>query len=505
MTDRRPNILLLFTDQQRFDTIAALGNPLIKTPALDKLCAEGTAFTRCYTPSPVCVPARMALATGLAPHQTGIFDLWDQGPTPPPESLMQRLAAQGYQTHGVGKMHFVPDPIAPWGFHGRDRSEEGDVNPETNDYRKHLDENGYGYVREPQGVRSEMYYVPQPAQMPDRLHHTTWVGDRSMDFLNSRDTAKPFFLWTSFIKPHPPFANPDPWHKLYRTKEMPGPKRFNNDDQLLTYWNHVQNRYKYRDAGQDLLFIRTMRAAYYACISHIDYQIGRILEALGDDINHTLILFSSDHGELLGDYGCFGKRCMLDAAARVPMIARLPGRFDAGKRCDEPTTLLDIFPTCTAVAGDPHRPSEDGVDLAEVASGRHSGRVVTSVFRSKGYGLYMATSRTGKYIYSEPDQKQWFFDLMNDPEETSPVKEDPEDDTLKQELIKRFKRDGYTEPLNGDDWRTYPTRAIPDDPDDGLLYQDDPDIQARIDKLGPYARRVTIDDRESYKLLQPPD
>ena len=505
MSNKQPNILLLFTDQQRFDTIAALGNPLIKTPALDRLCTEGTAFTRCYTPSPVCVPARMALASGRAPQQTGIFDLWDQGPTPLPESLMDRLAGHGYQTHGVGKMHFVPDSIAPWGFHSRDRSEEGDANPATNDYRKYLDDQGYGHVREPQGVRSEMYYVPQPAQMPDRLHHSTWTGDRSIDFINHRDSSKPFFLWTSFVKPHPPFANPDPWHKLYRTKEMPAPKRYDGDQALLTYWNHVQNRYKYRDAGQDLLFLRTMRAAYYASISHIDYQIGRILETLGDEIDNTLILFSSDHGELLGDYGSVGKRCMLDAAARVPMIARLPGRFDAGGRCDEPTTLLDIFPTCIAVAGDNDKPSTEGEDLVDVASGKADGRVVTSAFRSNGYGLYMSASKTGKYIYSEPDQKQWFFDHTQDPHETSPLEGHPETDHLKTELVTRFKRDGYTTPFEGDDWRTYPKRSISEDPDDGLLYQDDPDIQARINKLGPYARRVTIDDRESYKLLQPPN
>ncbi|HEX2999642.1 MAG TPA: sulfatase-like hydrolase/transferase, partial [Armatimonadota bacterium] len=321
MKATRPNILLLMTDQQRYDTIAALGNPITRTPVLDRLAEEGTAFLRAYTPSPVCVSARCSLLTGLPPHRTGCTDN-----TPMPQSmpsLMERLATAGYQTHGVGKMHFVPDSRALWGFEGRDYSEECGV---ADDYRAFLDAAGYEHVRDPQGVRSEMYYIPQPSQLPARLHNTTWVADRSIDFLERRDRSRPFFLWTSFIKPHPPFENPTPWNKLYRCAEMPLPKRPEDSENLLTYWNRFQNRYKYRDQGLDNNLIRSLRAAYYGCISFVDYQVGRILAALEarGEMENTLILFVSDHGELLGDYNCFGKRCMLDSAARVPMLAYWP-------------------------------------------------------------------------------------------------------------------------------------------------------------------------------------
>jgi len=501
---KRPNILLLFTDQQRADTIATLGNPIIKTPSLDRLCREGTAFTRCYTPSPVCVPARAATACGLPPHRTGIVDN-GRPPEAPYESFMQRLSASGYQTRGVGKMHFVPDGKALWGFDARDYSEEGAKTGGYDDFHRFLNEQGLSHVHDPHGVRSEMYYVPQPSQLPERLHHTRWVADRSIDFLNHRDQSQPFFLWSSFIKPHPPFESPTPWNKLYRAADMPEPRRFAGQEAYWTHWNDAQNRYKYRGAGYDALLMRTIAAAYYACISYIDYQVGRILDALGSSINDTLILFTSDHGELLGDYGCVGKRSMLDAAARIPMLARWPGHVPAGARCDAPATLLDIFPTTMHASGDDGpRPSGEGESLIDVANGRSSRDAVYSQFQHNGYGLYMAATSHEKYIYSEPDQREWFFDRRTDPLETNSDPTDARCRRLRSKLIRRFQNDGYTAPLNEDRWRSYRVRSIPTDPDAGLLYQDDPRLQSYIDGLGPgYARRISPDASQSASVLRP--
>lgn len=507
-----PNILLLMTDQQRYDTIAALTkprehDPVIKTPALDRLCAQGTAFTRCYTPAPVCVPARAALATGLAPHVANLTDNAAAGDYRPPQSIMQRLAQRGYQTHGVGKMHFVPDNQNLWGFEARDRSEEGHYRPKEDDYTAFLCDHGFDHVDDPHGVRSEFYYLPQPSQLPERLHHTRWVADRSIAFLKGRDAKRPFFLWSSWIKPHPPFELPTPWNKLYRAHEMAPPLRFEGQEEFWTYWNHAQNRYKWRGAGYDPLLMRAMRAAYFGSISYIDAQIGRVLEALGDQLDNTLILFTSDHGELLGDYGCVGKRDMLDAAARVPLIARLPGRFAAGQQCHRPASLLDIFPTCAAVAGDQGpMPSPEGMDLATLAKERPE-RVVFSQYQERGYGLHMATDGRRKYIHSEPDRKDWSFDLSADPLETRPQ---PSSTTphLKAALLARYRRDGCATPLNdaGDDWRDFPRRAIPADADVGLLFQDAPWLQDRIDKeLGQdHRREVTVSDSLSHCVLLPP-
>ena len=503
-TSQRPNILLVLTDQQRFDTIAALGNSIIKTPTLDRLVREGTAFTRAYTPSPVCVSARHALVTGRAPHQSGCTDNNDGGGDE--LSLMQCLNDAGYQTHGVSKMHFAPvDKL--WGFESRDISEEGGGN---DDFRQYLDQHGYDHVEDPHGVRSEYYYVPQPSQLPARLHNTTWTTERSLDFLQNRDHNRPFFLWTSYIKPHPPFEAPTPWNKLYRAAEMDAPLRFPGDDDLMSYWNRVQNRYKYRDKGSDEMLLRTMRAAYYACISFIDFQLGRIiaeLEASGQ-LDNTLILFSADHGEMLGDYGCVGKRSMLEASARVPLLARLPSRFEAGARCDIPATLLDILPTCLGAANVPMPDSNEAVHGRDLATlDEAESRVVLSQFSEGAFGLYMAASRDWKYIYSAPDEREWLFDLRRADHEAHDLARNPmfagKLRELRGQLLGRLREDGYEQALEGDTWKKFGRRELPENADFGLLFQDAPGTQERIDALGPnYARQVTVANRDSFEIMQ---
>lgn len=506
---QRPNILFLFTDQQRYDTIAALGNPIIKTPTMDRLVREGTTFNRAYTPSPVCVSARCALVTGLPSHVNGCHDNLAMRQDIP--SFMDQLSSVGYQTHGVGKMHFTPDATRMWGFESRDISEEGTGPHDA--YRAFLNTNHFDHVHDPHGIRSEYYYIPQPSQLPAHLHNTAWTADRSIDFLNRRDTNRPFFLWSSFIKPHPPFESPTPWNKLYRASQMPEPLRFDAMDELRTYWNKAQNRYKYCDAGYDALLMRTMKAAYYSCISFIDYHMGRIIEALGDEIDNTLILLSADHGELLGDYGCVGKRCMLDAACRVPLVVRYPRQFAAGKQCDTPVSLLDVYPTFTTFAAcENTQVSCEGLPLHDIADGKTDRDVVYSQFQAKSYGLFMITSKTHKYVYSAADQRAWLFDLTMDPLETKNQIDNPEYAgtlaTLKQKLIKRM-AEGDDEQLTvqGDDWTPYAGHTVPtDDPDFGLLYQDAGDVQKLIDELGPgYARSVTIPAEKSFAMLRTPD
>ena len=486
-----PNILFVMTDQQRSDTIAALGNPLIRTPVLDSLVASGAAFTNCYTPAPVCVAARSAAITGLPPHINGCTG---NGASPlHRRSIMQLLQERGYQTHGIAKMHFNPTVDAMWGFESRDISEEGARHPNSrNDFHAYLSANAYEHVLEPQGMRSEMYYLPQPSQLPARHHHTSWVADRAIDFLNRRDREKPFFLWTSFIKPHPPFEAPTPWNKLYRAAQMPPPHRPEGFARLLNYWNHDQNRYKYRDKGYDEMLFRAMKAMYYACISFIDYNLGRILHALDADIENTLILFTADHGELLGDYGSVGKRSMLNPSVKAPLLLRAPG-IAPGQRIDAPVSLLDIFPTFAAAAeADEAMPSSEGCALQRIAAGDCPREHVFSQFSDGDTGLYMIASRDLKYVYSAADRAEWLFDLRVDPAETknwagNPLFEARLDD-MRSRLIARYEADGYEQAVVNGAWRDYdpPPFPVPGG-DDGLLFQDPPHLPELLRQLGPYA------------------
>lgn len=484
------NILFLFTDQQRYDTIAALGNPIIKTPTLDRLVEQGISFTRAYSPCPVCVPARFAMHTGQLPHRTDCV-INERMPEGHP-SFMEVLSAQGYQTHGVGKMHFSFNgkPSSElWGFESRDISEEGGP---RDDFKIFLEDNGYGHVHDPQGVRSEYYYIPQPSQLPERLHNTTWVADRSIDFLKDRDPSRPFMLMSSFIKPHPPFETPTPWNKLYRGPEMPLPKRPESSDKLISYWNRFQNRYKYRDQGIDDHLMRLMKAAYYSTISFIDYQIGRLLKYMEENglLENTLIVFSSDHGEMLGDYNCVGKRNFLDSGACVPLIVVDPDG-PQGVRCDKPVSLVDIMPTFLQAADVRMETELSGESLLDIANGKGEREWIAGQYHRDENAMYMAVSDRYKYIYSAPDDKEWLFDLHMDPDETRNRAENPiyreQLKSMRNTLIDFYQEEGYSAPLNGSDWRRYPKQSIPDDPDAMLLFQDPP---SSIPEIPGYERDV---------------
>jgi len=455
---KRPNILLVFTDQQRYDTIAAHGNPVIKTPVLDRLVAEGITFPRAYTPCPVCVPARYAMHTGQLPHRTGVFENYEMPMGR--RSFMEILSDSGYQTFGTGKMHFTfkTGYHTLWGFDKR----APDRNPEAPETFQ---------------LASEMYYIPQVSPLTEKHHNTSWIADTSIDFLKNRDADKPFFMMTSFPKPHPPFEPPVPWNKIYRGPDMPLPKVPANSEALQTLWNKFQNRYKYRDQGNDLNLIRQMKAHYYAEISFIDYNLGRIFDCMEDlDVmDDTLIIYTADHGEMLGDYNCYGKRCFLDSAARIPMIVKYPG-CAKNSTCPVPVTLVDVLPTFLDHAGIP--PSEDysGESMIRLAEGTAQRETIYCQYEQEGYASYMNLNGQYKYIYSAPDDKEFLFDLVMDPEETRNKAQSPlfieKTREMREQMVAFFREEGYETPIEGNGWKKYPKKEMPDDPDAYLLFQD---------------------------------
>lgn len=426
--------------------------------------------------------------TGAYPATTGCYKNGHPWPTPKHETFMHALGRSGWTNYGVGKVHFEPEEVRDDlnGFTYRERQEEIVSDPNTDEYMQFLQANGGDYVRDPHGVRGEMYYIPQPAQMPAQLHPTQWIGDRTVNFIeNKARDSEPWFLFSSFIHPHPPFCPPAPWHKLYRDVDTPSPNLPPDYEKLLVYVNHYQNRTKRRHRGWDLNLVRMIRAYYYACISFIDYQVGRILDSLEKtgQLDNTLILFSSDHGELLGDFGSFGKRSYHDAAMRVPLLARHPQLFQAGNRCDTPVNLIDIAATILARAGTSFATHKaEGADLVDIARGEHADRTIFTHYNQGQEGLYCAINREAKFVFSAPDQRELFFDRVADPLETRDII-DVQTGTfgrmkhlskLRDALKEHLRDRGETAALDGDDWRKYPIMEMPKNPDVPLLYQDHP-------------------------------
>jgi len=397
----QPNIILITTDQQRFDTIAALGNREIFTPHLDWLTRIGISYRNAYSDCPVCGPARATLMTGKHGYSLGHTSnnsLVSPMATMP--SLPGELTKAGYQTRGIGKMHFQP-VRANYGF------EHLEILP---DYYRWI-------KRQPGAPLPKMHGIGENEMQPtfSTCHEsqtaTAWTVDRGIDFLETRDPTRPYFLYLGFGKPHPPLdpprsfwdiydgiPMPDPWHGDY---EVPAGYRV-----PTVMLNHVD---QFTPAQS-----RNIRRAYYACISHIDYSLGRLfgrLRELGMQDN-TLVVFTSDHGEMLGDHGLGAKSVFFEGSAHVPLIvARLGGSLDAdaGRSDDRLACLADIMPTLLNAAG-ANLPEMDGLDL--LGDVRRDSLVGES-------GPYFAAIADGaKAMWCQRGDASLAFDLESDPTES---------------------------------------------------------------------------------------
>ncbi|MFO7956212.1 MAG: sulfatase-like hydrolase/transferase [Candidatus Brocadiia bacterium] len=498
MTDRRPNILMIVTDQQRADTIGALGNDAIRTPQLDRLAREGTSFRRAYTCCPVCGPTRHALSTGIPPHVGLMTDNFG-GPKMDVPDFAAMLHDAGYQTAGYGKPYEAfgrPKTHTPPGVPSSlDAFDEFLTTNE--DYKPWFAEQGIDWVGEARGAGTEYYYIPMLLPYPDKYDRTHWTADRSVEFLRRRDRDRPFLLCTHFGRPHPSWQVPYPWFYLYRANQMEPPLRPANYRDYQCRANRFQNRYKWMEEacdGDDML-LRRIRAAYYAAISYVDFHVGRILEALGDEIEDTLVIFTCDHGEMLGDYGCVGKRCMLEAAVRVPLIARLPGYVPEGRECRGAASSLDIMPTVLEAAGLDCPELAEGRSLREVADLEAGERIVFSQFSRSWNGQYFAADGERCYWHSAADKREWHFAVGDEVAQGPILEQDERSRQLRAALIERHRDDVYSDAVQGDDWKDHdvPANRQHSHPDYGLLFVEDAEkIQADIDALGPgYSRKVT--------------
>ncbi len=374
---RAPNILLICTDQQRFNALHAAGNDEIQTPALDRLAAEGVLFENCYVQNPVCAPSRASLMTGRYVHSHG---LWANGVQLPDSERMfsRELADAGYDCGLVGKFHLD----SCFGGRTERRGDDGfRVFRWAHDPYPGSSENHYH--RWLRATRPELYDAARdPASavtfdtMPTEAHYSRWIGSETVDFLESgREDGRPFFFVANFFDPHHGFGAPAEYTDRYDPAALSRPVTRDGelDDKppILTeashesYAGHAPGYTTYSE--QEL---QEVRAAYYAMVTLVDDEVARILRALEEQglAEDTLVVFTSDHGEMLGDHQLMLKGPMMyDCSVRVPLIMRWPGVLPAGARRGEFVQWIDLAPTFLAAAGLPPLRRGQGTSLLGLA------------------------------------------------------------------------------------------------------------------------------------------
>jgi len=363
MRTPKPNILLIITDQQRYDTISAFGFPYMNTPTLDRLAEEGVVFTHNFVTAASCSPSRASFFTGYYPHTTGIY----RNAEPWQHSWVERLNAAGYYCANIGKMHTYPYET-PMGFHERFVVENKDRYLEGRYFfdRWDLAIQANGCVkpqRELYRKRSD-YHERLGAfewELPDHLHSDFYVGDFAAWWIRNKPKTEPFFLQVGFPGPHPPYDPIPRFLEPYLKRNLPLPKIHPGELDAQPPYQQAYNRHNAEVDHDSIAWtlsptdeqLHRLRAHYLANVTMIDQKIGEILSALEEKryLDNTVVIFTSDHGDCLGDHGHIQKWTMYDCITRTPLIVWSPDRFSGGRRIDHLVQQFDIAPALMELAG----------------------------------------------------------------------------------------------------------------------------------------------------------
>jgi len=492
MPRERPNILILFTDQHRHDALSCAGNGKIRTPNLDALATSGVRFTSACTPTPICVAARMSLITGHRMGRTRVpANHHLPGPRPELPTLMTLLSQEGYCTHAVGKMHFRG---RHYGLHRHERMEEGVQARIDDDYLMYLKKVGIR-TRYPHGLRDLLYFQPQTSGTPVEHSPNNWVADRAIAFLREharyREEA-PFLLWASWVAPHPPFAPVEPYDSMYDPGEMDLPVCAERPATSLPSQARG-HRARLDGAHLDPDRIRRIRALYYGQVSHIDDSVGRVIAELAalELEEDTVVLFTSDHGDMLGDHGLSQKNVPYEPSVRIPFLMRWPGRTEAGKVSDDLVGLTDVLPTFVDELGLEYPAESGGLPGASLLSSGGGGLASSRETYVIDYGhdrsrWLAGRTRTHKYTYWPVGRIEELFDLEEDPDEANNIApEQPEMvEEFRAQLLERERRHGFTGSLDGEEFRSFPAPPPPSEEPRGVVVNE-----------GPWSVRLPEDER----------
>ena len=448
-TPQRPNIILIMTDQQRTDTIAAWGHEHMVTPNLDRLAREGISFSQAFCPGATCISSRAAMFTGMYAHNTGVysFDRWADH-----RNWVQDLAENGYRCVSMGKMHFSPRDVRG-GFHERVIVE----NPTSmtharggvdDDWGRYLSLHG---VERPLGRnQTDPEWIQKHQGIPwhheEHLHSDVFIGNSAVSWIESYRGTGPVFLQVGFTGPHEPW-DPLPRHlALYAGREMP-PRVMREGELADKPPQQTRIRDFHAEAthesqidldGADETEIAEMRRHYYAKVTTVDEQIGRVLDALEARgmLENSLVIMCSDHGEMLGDHGMAYKWLMYDPIVNVPLIVWQPGAGNTPRQVNDLVTLMDLGPTILETAGI-HVPTYlEGRSLLPYLAGQEVDPH-PFVFCEDNYQVMMRSAEC-KLVYYIGQEAGELYDLREDRHELWNRWDDPAYAGIKGQLLARL-------------------------------------------------------------------
>lgn len=460
----RPNILWICTDQQRYDTIAALGNPYVSTPNINRLVDEGVAFTHAYCQSPICTPSRGSFLTGMYPSAVHVNGNGNEYFPDSPPLVTRLLADAGYDCGLIGKLHLAS-------AHRR-------IEPRVNDGYRYWQyshaprddwETGHDYADWVQSKGQILGELTKSIDgVPAELHQTTWCAEKTIEFIREERDG-PWLASVNIYDPHPPFNPPKTYRDMFDPAAMPGPLFRESDLEQQKKLEAVDFQSKGRSPEE--LDIRspilprspgavdagsaggrdgkTLQAAYYAMIKLIDDVLARILETLEEtgQRDRTVIIFTSDHGEMLGDHGLIQKGCRFyEGLVRVPLIFSLPGAFEQGLRSDALVGLLDKAPTLLELAGLEISDRMQGRSLLPILRGEASPDHHRDFVRCEFYdaldqpdGTFATMYRDRRYklVMYHGHAHGELYDLETDPGEFENLWDTSSAQSLKMDLMKR--------------------------------------------------------------------
>ncbi|MCG9128032.1 sulfatase-like hydrolase/transferase [Candidatus Poribacteria bacterium] len=455
----KPNILLLITDQQRWDAMGCSGG-WVNTPNLDRIAGEGIRFNNCVTTSPVCIPTRLSLATGLYPHNTGVWDNMNHTLSPETPTWMQSIRAAGYRTSLFGKTHLHPhngdlrdreDLMHSYGLDDVNEIGGPRASARVKSYMTEMwDQKGlWDAYREDYNERfSNKPYTVRPSVLGLENYADVYVGQQAKNYLNEYNRDEPWCCWVSFGGPHEPWDTPEPYASMYDPEEMPTPiprppigdRPIGNLDKKM---KNMNPEFEYGEEGK-------LRADYAGNITLIDDQIGEILDTIQmrGELDNTVIIFSSDHGEMNGDYGLIYKSNFLNGAVRVPLLVRTPDTLKhttLNRVSDTPVEWIDIGPTLVEAAGGKIEHRQFGKSLCNTVTDTNFSHREYAI--SEYGGEVMLLNQEWKVALNTDGDVYLLFNVQNDPDETNNLAGLPKMQELETQLrlqILEFLSQAYT-------------------------------------------------------------